>query len=88
MARAWFAYDGTGNVDSVDSYLYAPTTGPSCFSGRTLCAIYATRDPSNPLKPLAISTNLQSYIGTGITNGGPQPPRPDKPYVYFLPINP
>jgi len=86
MARAWYAYAGSGPVDSVDSYLYATTGAPSCFAGRRLCAVYATSDPSNPSKPQVISSNLQAYIAAGITNGGPRPlPPNDKPYVYFFP---
>ena len=84
MCRRWYAYMVEGPVDSVDSYLYSDAGSPSCFSGRRLCAIYATCDPTNPNQPLTISQRLQNYIATGITNGGPQPQPPEKPYVYFF----
>ena len=85
MARAWYVYDGSGDVDSVDSYLYT-SVKPTCFSGRTLCAIYATFGPANPSQPQSISPNLQTYIANGISVGGPQPAGSgQKRYAYFLP---
>lgn len=86
MARAWYSYNGSGPVDSVDSYLYA-SVQPTCLAGRDLCAIYATKGVANPSKPQTISSNLQTYIANGIMVGGPQPATPQgtKPYAYFFP---
>jgi len=86
MARAWYVYNGSGPVDSVDSYLYS-STDPTCLAGRTLCAIYATIGNPNISKPQTISTRLQTYIADGVAVGGPQPAAPQgaKPYAYFFP---
>ena len=84
MSRAWYIYNGTGSTDDVDSYVYANTGAPGfCFSGRTVCAVYATFNELNPNEPLVISSNLQVYISDGIQHGGPRPSSPFKHYVYF-----
>ena len=86
MPRVWYAYNGSGPINSVDSYLIISGT-PNCLAGRILCAIKATFSFSDPTKPHTISTNLQNYIANGIAVGGPQPASPvgTKPYVYFCP---
>jgi len=85
MPKVWYAYDGTGPINSVDSYLIISGT-PNCLAGRILCAIKATFSLSDPTKPQTISTNLQDYIAYGIGLGGPQPSGVgQKPYAYFLP---
>jgi len=85
MSKTWYIYNGIGPTNDVDSYIYANTGAPNCRAGRRLCALKALFDPTNPTKPLVISSNLQVYIAQGMTSGGPQPPAPDKAYVYFLP---
>jgi len=84
MPRVWYSYDGTGPIDSVDSYLII-SGSPICLAGRLLCAIKAQFSDANPTRPQVISSNLQNYIAYGIAYGGPRPSPPDKPYVYFLP---
>jgi len=85
MLKAWYIYNGSGDVSDKNSYTLANTGAPSCRAGRKLCALKALYEPLNPTRPMIISSNLQVYISQGITNGGPQPPAPNKAYVYFLP---
>ena len=85
MARAWFAYVGTGNVLAPSSYIYS-TASPTCINGRVVCAIYSRY--IGALTPGGFSENLITYIAAGRATGLPQPATPlgSKRYVYFLPI--
>ena len=84
MSRSWYAYDGSGSVQSSSNYL-AVTVTPTCTIGRDVCAIYARDTNPKTTNPAPLSSNILYYIANGIAFGGPQPVGPLKKYVYFLP---
>jgi len=83
MAKAWFAYIGTGSPVLPENFLRM-TDKPACTIGFHLCAIYA-ENGSTSGPPSNISQNLKSYIANGFSNGVPEPRLPDgaKKYVYM-----
>jgi len=86
MARAWFAYNGTGNTLAPSSYTYTVEI-PTCINGRGVCAIYSRY--VDTLSPGGFSQNLINYVAAGRATGLPQPATPvgSKKYVYFLPFD-
>jgi len=86
MARAWFAYDGTGSTASVDNYIYIPYVC-TCWHGRKISCLNGVFNGTS--KPAAFSSNLLSYIGVALVTGVPQPSIPSsaKKYVYLCTFN-
>ncbi|MBB5647384.1 hypothetical protein HDE70_003706 [Pedobacter cryoconitis] len=90
MSRLWYAYMGSGSYSDPHSYTRSVVT-PTCRNGAHLCAVFATEGPTVGCPPgpgpypLFISTNIQSYIASGLVQiiPTPQPPPPDVAYVYF-----
>lgn len=84
MARAWFAFIGTGNPILPENYILSEDI-PACRNGFTICAIYAA--DSGGETPSLISRNMRRYIANGLTNGVAEPRLPvaAKKYVYMRP---
>lgn len=85
MAKYWYIYNNVEDPFDASSYevLYPPNK-PTCTTGGTICAIYATASNSvnSPQSPL--SANLLQYIAFGLTGSGvPQPDYGAKPFVYL-----
>lgn len=74
MARAWYAYKGTGNPTDQLSSFSIINGFPGCSDGNELCAIYA---PDGNKNPAFISNNLQLYISTGLAQFVAQPNIPN-----------
>lgn len=84
MARAWFAYLGTGNPILPENYILSEDI-PACRNGFSICAIYANDSAGE--NPIVISRNMRKYIANGLTNGVAEPriPIEAKKYVYMRP---
>jgi len=82
MARAWYSYNGTGNV--LVSASYNRISGdPGCSGSKTICAIYSLNGGLKPVSPL--SGNIQQYINDALAFGLPQPQMPiDTPLFVDL----
>jgi hypothetical protein len=82
MARAWYAYVGSGDPQLASNYSFSGVT-PGCINGSTICAIYAPAGGPAPTAPL--SGNLRRYIAAGLATGVSQPqfPGTPKPFVYL-----
>lgn len=79
MAREWYSYDGTGDLDQLSSYTLS-SGNPACVNGTTVCAIFALNGAQNPS---ILSSNLQMYISDIGIRGLAQPEDPGaKRYVY------
>jgi hypothetical protein len=81
MARAWYTYDGSGDVNQPSNYNLT-TVKPACRTGAQMCAIYAVYGGLNPFE---ITEALQVYIANGLATGLPQPQTPAgaKKFVYL-----
>ena len=80
MARAWYAYQGRGDIEATSSYSFV-SVPPSCRNGLNLCAISLKDGTGNPI---VISTNVRQYIFNALVRGVPQPEGLNvKPYVYL-----
>ena len=95
MSRSWYAYLGSGSYSNPNNYNLTLVM-PTCRNGANLCAVFATATTimvgcppvAMPgIKPLVISTNLQTYIANGLVQllPTPQPVPPDAAYVFFKP---
>ncbi|MBB5637831.1 hypothetical protein HDF26_000840 [Pedobacter cryoconitis] len=82
MARAWYAYIGTGSPFLAANYFKA-TVKPACINGTNICAIYAYNGDLSPQAPLSI--RLQGYISNALLSNLAQPQDSGsvKKYVYL-----
>jgi hypothetical protein len=80
MARAWYAYKGSGDPCNRANYSLMTIT-PSCVNGSNLCAIY---EYDGGAQPSGISANICRYISNLLATGLAQPQVPinAKKYVY------
>lgn len=87
MARAWFAYAGTGSTTAAGNYVHVPASSLECTGFGTICAIYAYYSPgsggivpSNPNSPL--TNGILSYINTANVGSTDLPQGSSKKYLY------
>lgn len=69
MARTWYVYNGIGDPLVPASYI-STFSKPSCASGCSLCAIYAT---GTGINPSVLSSNIRGYIGDVLATQISQP---------------
>jgi len=85
MAKAWYAYMGTGEPTDSSNYIRIGIK-PDCFCGNEICAIYAD---DRGLQPTGTwSPNLMKYIADALATKEMQPAKPYyiKKYVYLKDI--
>ncbi|SDL83652.1 hypothetical protein SAMN05421820_102270 [Pedobacter steynii] len=76
----WYGYDQVGDPSLPSSYRKLSVT-PTCITGCMICAICipeTTTIPSNPF-----DSNMLQYIADALATCSPQPPPPEKIFVYM-----
>jgi hypothetical protein len=79
--KAWYVYDGSGDIYHAASYRRI-TNKPNSVTGKYINVIYASSGNISPTSPLSV--NIQQYIADALSSGLAQPPKFKKHVKYFV----